>query len=259
MSRIVVVAVAAIVLASFAPAAHADHWRSTDESSDVAGFSYDPEPSPCGTSTDLDGSGDQNTDIVGLGVRHTGRTVVVTLRFRDLKPALEQQVSVNLRAPAGGFELFLIREPESGGSPDIFVDLSTEPDYPDPDDIPECGTFSVVSEGIPCRIGREVDLRKNFVRMEVPRRCIGNPRWVRVAASASKFVGGEDPEDPTFSIFWDDWDNGGAELSYWLPPFGPRVHATRAADVDGHGAAYATTSERHTIVVIGRDRIFERR
>jgi len=240
--------VAALTLTVLAPtAAYADHWRSTDTRRDVDGFSYNPNPEPCGTTTDLDGAADTNTDITRLGVRHTRRAVVATTRFRDLDPALEQVLSVNIRSSTGGWELFLIREPEPGGGSDVFVDLSTEPEYPDPDDVPECGSFSVISEGVPCRIGRDIDLEADLIRMTVPRKCLGNPRWVRVAASAYRFIGSEDPNDPTFSIFWDDWD-GGTELSEWLPPFGPRVPATTGAEIGGTRTA-RSTGERHTFVV----------
>ena len=255
MPRILRVAGAAtLALALLAPtAAVADYWRSTDDSRDVEGFNYDPEPAPCGTVTELDGSGDTNTDITRLGVRHTRRALVVTTRFRDLKVAREQNLSINIRTSTEGYELDLYREAPSTGAWQVYTDLWTEPDYPDPDDVPECEGFGVVSHGVTCRIGRRIDFANDLIRLTVPRPCLENPRWVRIAAGSSRFL----DHGSTFDIYFDEWD-GGARLNYWLPPFGPRVRATAGAPI-GVSAAQRSTAVVRRHFVVGHDRIFARR
>jgi hypothetical protein len=45
---------------------------------------FDPEPPPCGTSTDWNATANTTNDITKLVVNHTAERVVLTLRFRDL-------------------------------------------------------------------------------------------------------------------------------------------------------------------------------
>jgi hypothetical protein len=254
MPRIARVAVAALALSLLAPAvAHADRWSSPDETGDVEGFNYDPEPAPCGTITDLDGSADTNTDISRIGVRHTRRAVVVTTRFRDIKSAREQNLSINLRASTGGYELDLYREAPSSGAWHVYSDLWTEPDYPDPDDVPECQGFGVISDGVRCRVEHEIDFADELIRLSLLRTCIGNPRWVRVAAQTSRFV----DQGSTFDLYFDEWDDG-VKLNYWLPPFGPRVRARDGAPIGGTRTAPAIGGERRHLFV-SRDGIIARR
>lgn len=236
---------AALSFALLAPAsAYADRWSGTDEAGDVEGFNYDPDPEPCGTITDLDGSADTNTDITRLDVRHTRRAVVVTTRFRDIKSAREQNLSINLRASTGGYELYLYREAPSSRPWQVYSDLWTEPDYPDPDDVPECHGFGLVVDGVRCRIEHEIDFADELIRLSLPRTCIGNPRWVRVAAQTSRFV----DHGSTFDFYSDEWDDG-VKLNHWLPPFGPRVRATAGAPIGGTRSAPATNGERRHVVV----------
>ena len=258
MTRILRAAGAAgLALALLAPAAaHGDRWSSADEAGDVEGWSYHPDPEPCGTVTELDGTADTNTDITRLIVRHTRRGIVVTTRYRDLDPDLEQVVFVNFRSSTGGYALDFDRWQRRDGSWRTLTFLSTEPEFPDPDDIPECEGFGVVSFGIPCRIEREANFERNFIRLAVPRKCLHNPRWVRVGVSAYKWVEPADPDDLSSTTFHDDWD-GGVELSPWLPPFGLRVRATRGAQVGESPTVRATTGERRHVV--RRDGLITRR
>lgn len=237
--------VTAFALVLLAPsAARADGWGSGDPSGDVDGFRYEPEPAPCGTITDLDASSETNEDITRVAVRHTRRVVVVTAHFRDLTSEAEQLFTVNVRTPGGGYVLDLDRPEPATGAWSTEVGLSTEPIYPDPDDVGECGFFGVVSTGIRCRLGHDIGFATDTIRFRVPRTCLGNPRWVRVAAEADHFVNAVD----SYDIYSDEWDNHGVELSYWLPPFGPRVRATDGAVIGGgtpHPRSSAT--ERHTV------------
>lgn len=235
----------ALALVLLAPsAAQADGWGSSDPTGDVKGFNYSPDPQPCGTSTVLDASGETNEDISRLAAKHTRRAVVITLRFADLLPDAEQSLTVNLRASTGGYELDFFREAPRSGQWEMFADLSTEPILPDPDDLPECGSITVISDGIPCRVGREIRFGRNLIRLTVPRRCLGNPRWVRVAAEADHFVNQGQSDD----IYYDPWDNHGKQLSPWLPPFGPRVRATDGATVGGGTPHPRASTSEHRVV-----------
>lgn len=260
MSRILRTAgAAALSLALLAPtAAHADRWSGTDEVGDVEGWQYDPEPEPCGTFTDLDGSAETNNDIVRLSVRHHRRAMVITTRFRALDPALEQMLFLYVRTSTGGWWLDLTRFEDAPGRWRVHTFLGAEPDLPDPDDIPDdqCG-FGVIIHGEPCKIRRDVDFERDRIRLAVPRRCIDNPRWVRVGASAYRWVEPADPDHATSTSFHDDWD-GGTELSPWMPPFGPRVRATAGADMGAARAAPAASGDRGAFVV-RRDGIITRR
>jgi hypothetical protein len=228
-------------------AARADHAGSTDPTGDVRGFTYEPEPAPCGTSTEIDGAAETTEDLTRVGVQHTRRRVVVTAHYADLDPDVEQILDVSLRASTGGYDLELYREAPVSGEWHVYADLSTEPVFPDPDEVPDdCGGITVISDGIPCRIGRDVRFAKDVVRLSVPRRCLGNPRWVRIGADAYHYVNHGVATD----IYYDTWDNHGKELSPWLPPFGPRVHATGGATFGGgYPHPRATTSRTSHLVV----------
>jgi len=168
-------------------------------------------------------------------------------------PGAEQDLSINLRASTGGYELDLYREAPSSGAWHVYSDLWNEPDYPDPDDVPECGGFGLITDGVPCRVEHEIDFADELIRLSLPRSCIGNPRWVRVAAQTSRFV----DQGSTFDLYFDEWDDG-VKLNYWLPPFGPRVRARDGAPIGGTRTAPAIGGERRHVFV-GRDGIFARR
>lgn len=249
---------AALALALLVPtAAHADRWSGTDETGDVEGWHYDPEPEPCGTSTDVDGAAQANEDFTRLGVRHTRRSVVVTAKFRDLDAELEQMVTVYIRTPRGGFWLDLVRYQARSGKWRVITFLAEAPRYPDPDDVDECGGFGFFSWDIGCRKGRELNFAEDYVRLTVPRTCIENPRWVRIGADSSRFVEPEDPSDESFTVFSDEWD-GGTVLTKWKISYGPRVHATAGAATEVRRQLPTRTGERRHVVVLP-DGIFARR
>lgn len=260
MSRILRAAGAAgLALALLAPAAaYADGWSGPDQAGDVRGWHYDPEPEPCGTDTEVDGSAEANEDITRLGVRHTRGAVVITTRFVDLDPGLEQAAFLYMRTNLGGWWLHVDRFERQPGNWRMFTFLAEEPDLPHPDDIEsECGAVGIILLGEPCRMARTVDFDLELIRLRVPRSCIGNPRWVRVGVTAHRWIDPADPEDRSSTTFYDDWD-GGVELSPWAPPYGPRVRATRGAQMGAAPATSATTGERRRIVV-RRDGLITRR
>lgn len=263
MSRVLRAACAAVLsLVLLAPTvAHADRWTSPDEIGDVEGWTYDPEPKPCGTDIEVDGSDESNTDITGLAVRHTRRTMIITTRFAGLEPGLEQWVALYVRSDDGGWWLDVDRFQTRSGSWRVTTFMAEEPRLPDPDDVEGCG-IGIALMDVGCRTEPLVDFDRDLIRLVVPRRCMGNPRWVRVGADAYRFVEPTDPDDESFTVFSDEWD-GGVELSYWMPPFGPRVRATTGAllgdpAVGDPAVAPSTRGQRRHLVVRDGD-IFARR
>ncbi|UMG92926.1 hypothetical protein [Nocardioides sp. TF02-7] len=214
---------AALALLLLLPAtAQAERWTSPDPRGDVEGWHFDPDPEPCGTVTDLDGSAEVNSDITRVTVRHGRRPVEVTVRFRDLVHALEQSVWIHFRTPRAGWRLSVYRWEETPGKFDTFVFLGRDPKGRGPGEADDCGSSVISWIGDGCRVQRRVHLAEDYLRVSVPRRCLRDPRWVRVAVRAHQWVDPDDPADESSSSFSDEWD-GGTRLSRWLPPFGPRV------------------------------------
>lgn len=246
---------AALTLSLLAPtAAYADHWASTDAERDVEGWRYDPEPKPCGEFIEVDGTAETHEDITRLSVRHTRRAMIVTTRFRDLDRTLEHTLSLYVRSAERGWWLDVDRYQNRNGHWRVLTFMAREPKLPDPDDIEGCG-IGISLTDIGCRISHEVDFDADRISLVVPRGCMGNPRWVRVGADAYRFVEPEDPAHP-WTTFSDEWD-GGVELSPWMPPFGPRVPATKGAQIGGTLAKQATGERRK--IVVRRDGIITRR
>jgi hypothetical protein len=255
--RIVGTIFAALVISLVAPAiAHADRWTGADDAGDVEGWFYDPEPEPCGLDTEVDASGETNEDITRLRVRHTRRTMIVTTKFRDLRRPLEQAMSLYVRTGRRGWWLDVIRFRDSDGAWRVLTFMTREPELPDPDDIDGCGIFIILTD-VGCRTSHKIDFAGDRFRLVVPRRCMRNPRWVRVAADSDRFVEPEDPDEPGWTTFSDEWDDG-VELSPWMPPFGPRVPAAEGALVGSPRWAHARSGERREYFV-SPDRNFTRR
>ncbi|MGY2704455.1 hypothetical protein ACVW2K_004039 [Nocardioides sp. HB32] len=251
LSSATVVAIVSFALA--APgAAYADRWSAPDGSGDVAGWHFDPDPAPCGTFTDIDGSADANDDITGLTVRHTPRAVQVVVRFRYLSPRLEQSVSLHLAVPEiRGWTVDVDRFRARSGKFRVLDFMARELREPDPEGSDECGGVSVVvSEGA-CRTHPVFDFAADTVRVTVPRHCLRDPEWVGVGAVASAWVDPDDPDDPTYGGFWDEWGTPEEGASTWLPPFGPEVPAAPGATVGGAGSARMTSGQREYAVQPG--------
>lgn len=235
-SRLVLVCLAVpALLLSAGGAAHAERWSSPDPTGDVTGWRYDPEPKPCGTFTDVDGSADANDDITGVRVRHSWKDVRLTVRFQDLDPALEQSVDVHLQtALKRGWTVDVERfRPRPGKPFQVMTFLYRTPNYPDPADLEDdpdgCG-YWVVTGGGSCRMpGAAVDPDLDVVRIQVPRTCLRNPAWVQVGVHSTGWSYSEDPADKSFSSFNDEWGTRDPEASVWLPPLSPAVSAPAGA------------------------------
>lgn len=230
MSRYFRTAATALILALVAPAAaSAGHWSDTDEVGDVEGYTYSPDPEPCGTFTDFEAPEETGVDLTGLQLRHTRTQVVLTADLRDLVRRREQMLMTYLRTDRGTWWLDVDRF-RAGGRWRVETFLSKEPRYPDPEEIDECGGFGVGSLGLGCRIEANLSFADDQVRVAVPRTCLKNPRWVRVGAESYGFGDVGDPENETFTGLFDAWE-GGPVLSDWTVSYGPRVRARTGASL----------------------------
>ena len=71
--------------------------------------------------------------------------------------------------------------------------LVTIGDAPDPVEAAaaaeECSTLVTIAELDDCAgLTGRMDARRDRVTVEVPRQCLGNPRWVRAGVSAARYV-----------------------------------------------------------------------
>lgn len=193
--------------------AHADSWRAPDAAGDVIGYSFTPEPPPCGTLTQTHVPADTTTDIVGLAVRHRHDTVALAARFRDLgmRP---QVVSFAVETDGRSFEVRVERR-RTGGPARASVFVTSPPEAPTPDD--EFCSYTTAMIGGPCR-GQVADMSAEADRVAVtlPRRCLRDPRWIRAGVEAYRFLdrGG---------VRRDRWAPAGADETAFVGPLGPRV------------------------------------
>lgn len=217
MFRIVPVALAAaaVLLPS---AAHAEKWTSSDAHQDVDGTTFSPDPEPCGTVTDVDATTDANDDLVALTVRHTARAVLLKARFRDLDPALEQDVQFRVLTADQLWDVDVERYQKPSGDFRVFGFIGPIDDTAARAD--DCGTTTTtgsVIAGVGCKLHPEVDSDADTVRARIARACIGGPRWVKVGVTAYGWTEAADPTDSTFTVYSDDWQTTDA--------LGPRVTA----------------------------------
>ena len=206
--------------------AHAERWSSPDPSGNVEGWQYDPEPEPCGTMTDVDGSIDANDDITRLSVRHDAKQVRVVVGFRDLDRSLEQEVAIHLAVPeARGRILDISRFRGPSGRFMVLRMFHREWREPSPEEVDDCGDSWEVVSGGPCRTTATFDFVRDRVRATVPRRCLREPEWVRVGVRSYGWAP-YDAETGTFGGFHDEWGVPEEGASRWLPPFGPELRAS---------------------------------
>jgi hypothetical protein len=181
--------VSALTLVSLAPtAAHADKLVMTDASQDVVKYA------PTGQTiqpTRAEG------DIVRSVVQHKAKRVVMTLSFNELTPA-----------GIGAFNVFTIKTRTMTRT----VALQTIPGYWDG------RTFfykGVAGRAANCLgIHHQIDYTANTATVSVPRRCLHDPTWVKVAMQHN--------DSPTNSeMYMDDALVAGRVESH--PVYGPKV------------------------------------
>ena len=111
---------------------------------------------------------------------------------------------------------------EAGGELEAF--LAEEPAFPSPSEIKDCSFFTS-STGLSCEgLSSEKLPAVNQMVVTVPRECLGRPAWVRAAAATDAST--HPDAQGRFRAWHDYWAPRGIRRHGFLPPFGPRVHAS---------------------------------
>ncbi len=182
-------AVSAMTLVSLAPtAAHADKKVMLDATYDTVKYAQTGQTIQ---PTRAEG------DIVRSVVVHKAKRVVMSMSFSELTPA-----------GIGAFHVFTIKTPTMTRT----VALQTVPDYWDG------RTFfykGVAGNAANCLgIHHKIDYTANTATVSVPRRCLHNPKWVKVAMQHN--------DSPThYDTYMDDALTDGHVESQ--PVYGPKV------------------------------------
>ena len=148
------------LITSLSAPAYADTWSRPDQRGDVAKI--------------IEGKGNvslksaprnRTTDITRLTVRHNADTVAFDVRVRDLTETITRSVVALIKTPEGLRVVFV----ESMSFSGVFKQSA----------------LAGKRLGTCPRLRKELDYAANVVRIVVPRRCLGNPDWVRVGLQMS--------------------------------------------------------------------------
>lgn len=166
VSRGLLALAAAVSIGALPGAAHAERVVHNDAHGDVNYSTYDEET---GTHDEVNPSVKPG-DIQRIAVRHKTNKVFVAVSFADLR-----------RADASGGH-FLRLVTNEGVKRNIFLETSKENPR---------GTlyFSKQNGGpIECKgLSRDIDYSAETLKFEVPRSCLGGPRWVRVGFQTIRY------------------------------------------------------------------------
>jgi hypothetical protein len=183
--RSAVLAAAALALPLIPTAAQANTYTYQDQPNDIVKVTMPAgttEPAPERT----------QGDIVSSQVKHKARKVILTMRYQELTP---DQVSIHW---------YGIR---TGKMARIAI-LHATPSHP----AGKVRLFKPNGKPVTCQVGHSIDYTANTATVRVPRSCLGNPRWVKVAMQEAT------PISQT-EIYVDDSRSTGG----MLPLYGPRV------------------------------------
>lgn len=235
--------VAMVLAALTSTSADAQIWRHRDARKDAVSVSYGEDGTPI-TTVDPDNT---SSDITRLVVRHKAHTVLVDIHLRDLRSDLDANAVVRLQTPRTVYDAVGTFGRDDPGS----VELTRGHRFV------SCGRMSATFRPAVDR-----------VRVRLPRTCLGDPRWVRVRASFTRFdphgesaegtyhddalATGEDappsvwsarvrpsrperPERPDPLVIpgfygWNDWRPVGGEMTDGMTSL--VVHAARGVDIE---------------------------
>ena len=164
---------------------------------------------------DIDTTPDPSTDITAFRAEGSNRGVVLVADFHDLLPDVQQHVEFDLRTSQGRDVIVSVERREEAAGP-VGVTMGDAPD-PVESAAVECTAGATVAEvgGCPGLTGR-MDARADLVTVQVPRHCLGNPRWVRAGVSAVRQI-----SDTV--IAQDVWLPPGGNQRAGFGPLGPWV------------------------------------
>lgn len=234
MSRTLVTAAlaAALPLALTVPA-HADVLRGPEPVGDEIVWQVDAGDPVCGEPTPVPGP-DAATghDVTGLSVRHKPHLVSVTVRYAGAADA--RSVDLHLRTPGRRWFVDVTPggdEPAAELMPEITY--SQVPVDVDDDGTPDCQAWYGGIGYAPCPtpLGARVSDDGRALTVLVPRRCLGEPRWVRAG-------GGSFGRVDDLAVV-DHWDPTHPDDPADLPSYDPNVHLYGARVLAGPGARVA--------------------
>jgi hypothetical protein len=170
------------------PAAQAESLARVDDRGDVFRISSTGQWVPA--------EGETVGDIWRLRIRHSVHAVSVRVRFADLRrDTFEMGIRMRLRSNEGVWRQAALL----AGS-----------------DLPTSGHQEFEGRnrvGIRCGVTHRIDYADNFMRLRMPRRCFGQPRWVQ-ATLFSEFDAGDGARG----------DNALADTApLWGRPWSPRI------------------------------------
>jgi hypothetical protein len=151
--RVLLVAlVGAALLLALLPAAEADRLRRSDARGDVgvADDGGDPVPAPRR----------RDPDVRRASLAHHNHAMVLRLRFRDILPEKRRWLGAFIETPGDESYSVTVRWRRSGT---FTVSIEHSPD------VVWCPLLAAA-----------VDTDRDVVRLRIPRRCLGSPRWMRV-------------------------------------------------------------------------------
>ncbi|MFC7494085.1 MULTISPECIES: hypothetical protein [unclassified Nocardioides] len=187
MSRLIAaLALACSLIALLPAAASAEVWHADDPSGDVTGFEYSIDPEPCGTAGDLGSYDRPEIDLTGVEVRHDEQVVRVVLGIADARRGRKAAFWIALRTPDGDYSLD-VQNRRVRGTWGVRTFLAHQPEPPNAEDLDECGGYWVMQEDVRCPVSASVDTWADRITVELPRRCLGSPRWVRAAVSSYRW------------------------------------------------------------------------
>lgn len=187
--------VLATVLAVMAPTtAEANTHRGMDAAQDVVQFHEDQTTTPVPDRAD--------GDILRTSVRHGKRQVTLAMSYANLtSPSSDNEFGMHI------FRILTNRQPIR----ELRLETTATRPY---------GTLTIETpngHAVKCRGQRwTVSYARHFVRVSVPRRCLGRPRWVRVGMATAK------ANTTRFAGYIDDAGTSGAPGLE--PKWGPRVY-----------------------------------
>ena len=173
--------VAALTLAGSAPASAA-YWSHVDAVGDVVSQTdtYDEETGQGQEGEPITEPDNTDTDVTRVIVNHRTHQTVLKVRLRDI-------------TARSGFVVYDIRTDTRRYS--VMQRLGTAQMFPAFDFTRSNG------DRVRCTgVERSVDRVANHATVRIPRRCLGDPRWLRIGVGVAKF----DAESENSFTFWAD-------------------------------------------------------
>ena len=135
----------------------------------------------------IDSTPDPSTDITALRAGPSGTGLLLVATFHDLLPRVQQDVEFDLRTSRGReLNVGVVRTRNNevlvtiGDAPDLVRAVAAAE---------ECSARATITEPDACAgLAARMDARRDLVTVDVPRECLGNPRWVRAGASSARYV-----------------------------------------------------------------------